>query len=368
MKRIPSLDGLRAISVLAVISGHLAGSGGLPVNTGILSILERFPNLGVRVFFVLSGFLITTLILEEQVTTGSFSLLTFYKRRAWRIIPPAYALLTFVAIASLFHFFTIDRLDFLRSLTYLINYGPTPSWPVGHLWSLSVEEQFYLIWPFLLFFLSTRLCRFVALGFIVVSAILRYHLVGQSLQHAWRLEHQFQYAGTAMAFGCLLAIDRKWLASQPWYQTLGASPFTAPLTCGVMVANSLILRTSGPVGLCSADIITNLSIVILVYAFTTRTSGAAFRFLNFEPVVFIGTISYSLYLWQQIFTLPGGSGWIFRFPINIFLIFTCALGSYYLIEKPSLRIRQKLQVRRANPTEAKPPFVAIGSVANLEQT
>jgi peptidoglycan/LPS O-acetylase OafA/YrhL len=348
MKRIPSLDGLRAISIFAVIGGHLAATGGLPLNPRILAILEHFPHLGVRVFFVLSGFLITALILEERIKTGRVSLGKFYARRAWRIIPPAYTLLLCLAIANLFHLVDIPWLDYLRSLTYLMNYGPIPAWRVGHLWSLSVEEQFYLIWPFLLFFLPVRLCRYIAVGFILVSAGLRYHLALQTVEDLWRLEYQFQYAGTAMAFGCLLAIDQKWLQAQSWFRALCASPLTAPLTCAAMLANSLLLRTSGPIGHCFADIVTNLCIVLLVAKFSSSPVGLGARFLNFRPIVFVGTISYSLYLWQQIFTVPGGHAWIFYFPINLLLIFLCALGSYYLIEKPTLRIRQALHSEKAN--------------------
>jgi peptidoglycan/LPS O-acetylase OafA/YrhL len=351
MKRIPSLNGLRAISILAVIGGHLAATGGLPLNTRILTILERLPHLGVRVFFVLSGFLITTLILEERSKTGRFSLSKFYARRAWRIIPAAYALLLCLAIANLFHLVDIPWLDYLRSITYTVNYGPVPEWRVGHLWSLSVEEQFYLIWPFLLFFLPVRFCSYIAVGFILVSAVLRYHLAAQTLDDFWRQEYQFQYAGTAMAFGCLLAIDQKWLQARSWFRALCTSPLTAPLTLVAMLANTLLLRTSGAAGQCCADIITNLCIVLLVAKFSFSPVGPGARFLNFKPIAFIGTISYSLYLWQQIFSLPGGQAWIFRFPVNLLLIFLCALSSYYLIEKPSLRIREALRPENANPQQ-----------------
>jgi peptidoglycan/LPS O-acetylase OafA/YrhL len=348
MKRIPSLNGLRAISILAVIGGHLAASGGLPLSPRILAILERLPHLGVRVFFVLSGFLITTLILEERSRTGRFSLGKFYARRAWRIMPAAYTLLLCLAIADLFHLVDIPWPDYLRSLTYTVNYGPIPEWRVGHLWSLSVEEQFYLIWPFLLFFLPVRFCRYIAVGFILVSAGLRYHLAAQTVEDLWRQEYQFQYAGTAMAFGCLLAIDQKWFQAQSWFRALCTSPLTAPLTCVAMLANTLLLRTSGAVGQCCADIITNLCIVLLVAKFSSSPVGLGARFLNFKPVAYVGTISYSLYLWQQIFSVPGGQAWIFHFPINLILIFLCASSSYYLIEKPSLRIRQALRSENAH--------------------
>jgi peptidoglycan/LPS O-acetylase OafA/YrhL len=349
MKRIPSLDGLRATSISAVIGGHLAATGAFPFSPRILAILERIPHLGVRVFFVISGFLITALILGERAKTGRFSLGNFYARRAWRIIPPAYTLVLCLAIANLFHLIAIPWLDYLRSLTYLMNYGPIPTWRLGHLWSLSVEEQFYLIWPFLLFSLPVRWCRYIAVGFILVSAVLRYHLTSQTIEDLWRREYQFQYAGTALAFGCILAIDREWLQAQTWFRTLCASSsLTVPFTCAVMLANSLTLRGIGPIGDCFADVVTNLCIVVLVAKFTSSPVGLAARFLNLKPVIFVGTISYSLYLWQQVFAVPGGHAWVSLFPVNLLLIFLCALGSYYLIEKPALRIRQAFHAERAS--------------------
>lgn len=351
-KRIPSLDGLRAVSIIAVILGHLAACRGLPFSPRVLGVLDRIPNMGVRVFFVISGFLITTLILEERERTGSFSLGNFYARRAWRILPPAYTLLFCLIIANLLKWISISPLDFFRGFTYFMNYGPIPKWPVGHLWSLSVEEQFYLIWPFLLAFLPIRICRYVAAGFIIVSAGLRYHMMVQGPADLWHIEWQFQYAGTAIAFGCLLAIDRKWLLSQPWFCSMCASPFTLILPCAVLLANTK-LRASGALGGCVGDIVANFSILVLIARFTSQPIGLVARMLNSRPLVAVGLISYSLYLWQQEFANPHTNNWSSRFPYNLLLILACSLGSYFLVERPTLRIRKALAARslRRKPSE-----------------
>jgi len=352
-KRIPSLDGLRAVSIVAVILGHVAACRALPFSPRVLDFLERIPTLGVRVFFVLSGFLITTLILEERERTGRFSLSNFYMRRAWRILPPAYALLFCLLVANLLQLISISPVDYFRGFTYFMNYGPVPEWSVGHLWSLSVEEQFYLIWPFLLAFLPTRTCRSIALSFIVVSAGLRYHMVAQLPVDEWRLEYQFQYAGTAIAFGCLLAIDRKWLYAQPWFHTICASPITLVAACAVLLANTK-LRGSGAFGACAGDIVANFCILVLVAKFTCQPVGFVAKILNSRPLVAVGLISYSLYLWQQEFANPEVHNWSSRFPYNLLMIVACSLGSYFLVEKPTLRIRKSLAVAspRRKPYEA----------------
>ena len=351
MQRIPSLDGLRAISIVAVIAGHLAAGSGLPLSPRVLAILEHLPHLGVRVFFVISGFLITSLILREKEETGRFSLGNFYLRRAWRILPAAYAMLLCLFVANLLHLISMPVIDYVRALTYTMNYGPIPNWFVGHLWSLSVEEQFYLIWPFLLAFLSIRRCRFIAAAFIVVSVLLRYHMTTQAFEDQWRLEFQFQYAGTAMAFGCLLAIDRQWLYGKRWFMRMCASGWTAPVACVVLLGNSILLRTSGAAGLCAADLITNLCVTVLLVRFTYAPEGLVGRFLNARPVAFIGVISYSLYLWQQPFTYAGVHAWTNRFPFNLMMIALCALASYYLVERPTLRMRQFLHKKTERAME-----------------
>jgi peptidoglycan/LPS O-acetylase OafA/YrhL len=352
-KRIPSLDGLRAVSIVAVILGHVAACKALPFNPRVLSFLERIPSMGVRVFFVLSGFLITTLILEEREKTARFSLSNFYMRRAWRILPPAYTLLFCLIVADILRWISISPIDYLRGFTYFMNYGPIPKWYVGHLWSLSVEEQFYLIWPFLLAFLPTKTCRSIAAAFIVVSAVLRYHMVAQGSPDQWYLEYQFQYAATAIAFGCLLAIDRKWLYAQPWFRKVCASPITFVVPCAVLLANTK-LHASGALGESAKDIVANVCILVLVAKFTCQPFGFVAKILNSRPFVAVGLISYSLYLWQQEFSNPNVHNWSQRFPYNLLMIVGCALGSYFLVEKPTQRMRKSLAeaIPRQKPYEA----------------
>jgi peptidoglycan/LPS O-acetylase OafA/YrhL len=138
MKRIPSLDALRAISVSLVLIGHLAGGGNAP------KVLSVYANSGVRMFFVISGYLITTILLNEHARTSAINLSQFYIRRAYRILPAAGVFMLFATVA---YWHQLRWIDIGAMFLYLINYDGGRPWMIGHLWSLGVEEQFYFIWP-----------------------------------------------------------------------------------------------------------------------------------------------------------------------------------------------------------------------------
>src|SRR5438270_9465936 len=190
-RRIPSLDGLRAISVGFVIFGHMAECGQAP------RFLERYANFGVQVFFIISGYLITTLLLKERLRKGSIDLKAFYIRRVLRIFPAAYV---FIAVAVVV--FRPHLRDVIIALTYVSNFNATRPWELGHLWSLAVEEQFYLLWPatMVLFFARSRL--------ILISVVAVVPLANIALHFA----HLSSLIGTAfpsvadsLALGCLAA-------------------------------------------------------------------------------------------------------------------------------------------------------------------
>jgi peptidoglycan/LPS O-acetylase OafA/YrhL len=139
VKRIPSLDGLRAISISMVIIGHLAKSG-----HGPRIFWTTYAAVGVSIFFVISGYLITTILLREHEQTETISLKQFYVRRAHRIFPAA---LVFIILATLFYWHSMRWYHIAAALFYVANLDVHRPWIFGHLWSLSIEEQFYLLWP-----------------------------------------------------------------------------------------------------------------------------------------------------------------------------------------------------------------------------
>ena len=154
-RRIPSLDGLRAIAIGLVVFGHLCGTSNFfPRST--FAPLGDFGVFGVRVFFVISGFLITFLMLDEIEATGTVSLKRFYLRRSLRIFPASYVFILFVFLSSRLGWPTLLPGDLFHAVTYTVNYDKHTSWEVGHLWSLSVEEQFYCWWPAAMRVLGSR--------------------------------------------------------------------------------------------------------------------------------------------------------------------------------------------------------------------
>ena len=148
--RLPSLDGLRAISIFLVLLGHAGGTHGLVrLDLGI----GDYAHLGVVVFFVISGFLITRLLLSEHAKKGQVSLQRFYTRRALRLFPASYTYIACITLLWLSGILHLEPRDLWHAVTYTVNYLPGRTWQVGHLWSLSVEEQFYLLFPVLLILL-----------------------------------------------------------------------------------------------------------------------------------------------------------------------------------------------------------------------
>jgi peptidoglycan/LPS O-acetylase OafA/YrhL len=144
VRRIPSLDGLRALSIALVLAGH-----SIPNAQWDWFLWKVFGNgdLGVSIFFVISGFLITSLLLKEHAEAGEISPSSFYLRRAFRILPPFYAFLVVLLALKRFGVLELSLRGWTEAVTFLRDYLSADDWWTIHIWSLSVEEQFYLLWP-----------------------------------------------------------------------------------------------------------------------------------------------------------------------------------------------------------------------------
>src|SRR5690348_1015134 len=227
--RIPSLDGIRAVSILMVLYGHLTGTRGFPnqVDGTWGNALGDIAHLGVLVFFVISGFLITSLLMSEREKTGTISLGKFYLRRVLRIFPAFYALIAALAIATWLGWVDLGGRDFAYALTYTVNYYPDHPWQIGHLWSLSIEEQFYLLWPLTLLALRQRRALIVAVLAILagpaVRAGLREWMFRMDPSTALADMPIFPAMCDYLATGCALALLRPWLLKQNWYLRLTGS-------------------------------------------------------------------------------------------------------------------------------------------------
>jgi peptidoglycan/LPS O-acetylase OafA/YrhL len=301
MRRIPSLDGLRAVSISLVILWHF--------NTASIPGLWRidYGNLGVRVFFVISGFLITTLLLTEES-----DLRTFYTRRIARIMPAYWLYFVSVGLLIPTGWVSAHYRDLLPAFFYLTDYVKV-GLALGATWSLSVEEQFYLLWPSMLRW-GRRNAVWACVGTLAVAPLFRV-LCDVGL---WPTNprYAFECVADALATGCLLALLRGKLLEIPCVRFLPAVVLFAlalqPPQLGVDLLGIPLL---------------NISIALFIDDVMRRPPG----WLNSRPLVWIGTLSYSLYLWQQLFI---GS---FPFWLKLTATVVCACASYYLVEKPARR-------------------------------
>jgi peptidoglycan/LPS O-acetylase OafA/YrhL len=338
--RIPSLDGLRAVSIGLVLLAHLVGTRSFPLGVGSTHVLA-LGELGVHVFFVISGFLITRLLLDELGSRGSISLSDFYFRRTMRIFPAYYVFLLVLAVLAWLGLVQLASRDMAHALTYTSNYYSARSWFVGHTWSLSVEEQFYLLWPALIVMAGRRRALWLAALAVALAPMIRTASWELMRASGDGIGHRFETVADAIAIGCVLAGTRDWLHQQPWYRRLLESGLFVVVPCLGLAGSQL---SDHPVAHFLIGIsVMNLSIAATLDWCVTFGSGRVGRVLNWAPLAFVGTISYSLYLWQQLFLNRTSDAPTAAFPLNLALACAAALASYYLIERPALRLRRRLE-------------------------
>lgn len=351
--RIPSLDGLRAISILLVVASHLGGTVGFPLSHYVTAGVVNVGALGVSVFFVISGFLITGLLLSEQEQTGGIALGRFYYRRTMRIMPPYFAFVAFVAIAPWANWVQLRPGDLWHALTYTMNYHPDRGWPLGHTWSLAVEEQFYLLWPMGLLLLGRRRAAWFAITVIALAPLVRvFEVMLLPSDSILRLSQgqSFETVADALAVGCVLALLRVELWGQLWYRRLLASRWCMLLPVVVFVTPvmrmAMLPRAVRGIYALAGVTIVNVSIALLIDWSVRNARGRIGRFLNSRLLVKIGVMSYSLYLWQEVFLNRHARVLVTSFPVNVLLAGLAAAASYYLVEAPALQLRARLERRR----------------------
>ncbi len=333
--RFPSLDGLRAISIILVLFGHLVGTQGFPIHT----MHARIGEMGVRVFFVISGFLITSLLLSEQQRRGAISLAKFYYRRALRIFPAFYVMVAGIAILAATGHILLKHNDLLAAVTYTTNYHPDRAYNLNHLWSLAVEEQFYLLWPAVLAFAGRRRGIWIAAGFAVLVPLGREATIRGYLPGIELVGGSFHTVADSIAVGCVLAGLRSQLEASARYLRVLGSPIVAVGLLAIVLFSTTTERWPG------IDFailpISNVAIALIIHWALLHHTSPIGRLLNAAPVAYIGTLSYSLYLWQQLFLNPQSTALYCRFPLNLGLAIAAGVASYYLVERPMLRLRER---------------------------
>lgn len=340
--RIHSLDGLRALAIVLVIAKHLSSGHSIRA----LDYLWRFEllgDMGVRIFFVISGFLITTLLRREYRANGRIDLKSFYFRRALRIWPAYYFFLAVMTISSILGYQIISTSEIAGVAIFLPNYLGAPL-VLAHTWSLAVEEQFYLIWPFIVVALGWRLAPILVVAFCLSAPIMRGLIAFNEIPVPF-FWSKFETAGDAIAWGCLYALVKRWRL-----------PFFSPVKSALNACAALIILVFLSMGgiwpmawNCIGTVIANLSVIFLIHNTLSAEGTLVYRLLNSYLMRALGTLSYSLYLWQQAFIY---GGFKLSAPLNILMILLMAILSYQLIEKPFLRLKDRLPLdgRRPAPT------------------
>lgn len=359
-RTIPSLDGARALSIAAVLAWHAYES--LPEPVRALSFMHFLANqgLGVNVFFAISGFLITHLLLKEDAACRSIDLRRFYFRRTLRIFPPFYAFLAVMAILALTGIRPQAPEELLSAATYTWNYtaNQTPGWDLAHSWSLSLEEQFYLLWPACLVFLGPRRAQRFAVAALVLSPISR--LLTYALVPAWRghIGMMLHTRVDCILFGCVLALCWKSTSFQSKLKQLHRAWILWAMLLFLCIGSPLLRgRFHGSYDLPLGLTLESACITVLLAWAIQNPAARVGRFLNHPVAVHFGVRSYSLYIWQQIFCSPGSV-----FPVNIVLAVLAAEVSYVLVEKPSLRLRDWLEARWLSGAAA--PIASSAQVAD----
>lgn len=351
---IPSLDGIRAIAVLLVFFAH----------NGLEHIVPG--GLGVTIFFVLSGFLITTLMRSEYSSTGTVRFRAFYLRRFLRLMPPLLIVIGVTAALSEYGtvkgHFTADGL--CAVLLYLGNYfviahdfAGIPA-GIGVVWSLAVEEHFYLFYPplALLLLKSGRTNRSAVLLGALCAAVLtwRYWLAlhGGSEAH---LTMSTDTRVDAILIGCLMGLWRN-----PWLDPVAVHnqrrDRLLAIACVLVLVGSLAWR--GEVFRLSARYtIQSLAIAPLIYLAVAHSAEAPYRWLNSKPMLYLGTVSYSIYLTHQVIMYViidnwAHLGWAATTILTALLTLSVAEPMRRWVERPCARLRKRLHSRASGSRES----------------
>ena len=345
---IPGLDGLRAVSILCVIYGHLLFAPSFPF--AALSRVGNPAGLGVRLFFVISGFLITGILLREKDAAGTIDIRRFYVRRVLRIFPAYYGFLLVVFTLAAASVVALDRADYVYALTYTFNFkGRQHTWWLGHTWSLAIEEQFYLLWPCVVLWLDRRRLTSVAAAAVIAAPVGRMLLMLASpdAQSKWYLATPL--VADPLALGAWLAIvvanPRARVTASKW-ASWGGTWILSGMLISLICLNSRPRFFPHPLVLTGiVEPLENVGLTLILARVVLGPRDVVVRWLTSPPAVAIGIASYSLYLWQMLFISPTVSAWL-TFPLNVVWAFAAAALSYLLIERPINLLKHRLSSAR----------------------
>lgn len=345
---IKGFDGIRAISILMVLITHL----------GLLSLFPenrwfeyRFSSLisgttGVNIFFTISGFLITSILLTEYNLKGKINLKNFFLKRILRLLPPYILLLIIIYIFIVLNFIEKNYGALFLSFFYLTNFAPDKYYllELGHTWSLAVEEQFYLTWPFIIqlfkrgkILIFTLFILFISILFIQFSH--PFTIQVSDIEFKFSNPNRWLIPAIApIAIGCSSAVfliyknDYIMYAFTKKYHLilLALALFFAPLYI--------------PIGLHKFyTLIQSIGVALFLLWIVANQESSITKLLELKPIRYIGKISYGLYVYQGLFLTTGPTKKLLiqTFPLNIFLTILTAILSHHLFESQFIKIKKK---------------------------
>ncbi len=355
---LPTLDGWRALAVLFVMAFHAT-----PPSARWLAPFT-YGHHGVPIFFAISGLLICGKLAEEEEATGTVSLSRFYLKRTFRILPAAFLFVAVVALLGAVGAWPVplSGRDALACLFFFRNYLPyeTVSLPyqTNHFWSLAVEEHFYLVWPMLVALWGTRRLRWAAPLLALAVALWRWADTRYGLFEAWypgvHAYMRTDRVADGLLWGCAWALAVRVEGVRAFlYRAL------RPAGWCVLLALFVYLVVYTPPW---APLVEALLVPLLLLGTLWYPEALVGRLLESAPLRWVGRLSYSLYLWQQLFfiTRSREPGPLQLFPVNVLAVFACAAVSYYLVEQPLMAWGQRLaKARREREPSAVMPTPAL---------
>jgi peptidoglycan/LPS O-acetylase OafA/YrhL len=360
---IPALDGIRGIAILAVLLHHCR----FLLNPGyrfqyLLVKLFELGWCGVVLFFVLSGFLITGILLDSCCSPNYFS--TFYARRFLRIFPLYYGSLALTFVGSRVLHVLLGAPDPIAHVSpwwylgYVQNFRPTPSLMdpyLGPLWSLAVEEQFYLVWPLLVLLLKPRALTWTCAALIPMSFLIRFHYAGRTPDLDVFVNTFTPASLDALAAGALMAIA---VRNRVWRGRVAL--LARPLTIICVIWFCFLAWRAG--GLFEYEFLIQswgISALILIFAAVTFIAATTRRgliagVLQLSGLRFVGKISYSLYVLHPLvmavvipilgaFPAPAALDLAVNSEKIVLVLLACitvAAGSWFYFEKPILGLKK----------------------------
>jgi len=361
-----SLDGLRALSIIGVIWFHSWWS------TPFYPTLEALPVLrqgewGVHIFFVISGFLITTLLLREQKRSGTISIRDFYIRRSLRIWPLYYSVVAIYAVIMLTFQRGSDRshtfFHYLPGfLTYTYTWVITPNWPTGPFnlaWTLATEEQFYVFWPFVLRFFRGIWPLVVMIAVIALRLAAGYGWTNRVLPPQSLPARIVLSIAVPICLGVLLAQALDSERGFRWLSVILGGKWAAP---AALAALAICLIPEHP-----SKLAASLATAALVGACVIREDNGLAPILKLRPIAWIGVLSYGMYLLNSlsVYTVRMALGKLglihplIVFPCGVSVTVAAAFLSYRYFETPFLELKKRFARVRPDPAGHSTAGIAV---------